>query len=178
MNEVNFEIVKNRAAGLMATGGRALSANPNPVPRLVSRRLLNRFYAWLEWRTVAGCPKSTGKELRARLALKDGEVVILDRGVCWERGTAPRTHRWVEDFQGAWDDLETIDQIVILAQVEYQHDEFLEGERWEVLLKALFPVRDTLTEPEAWEDRQQAYLKLLRLAWRALESAARLRGLV
>lgn len=178
MNNVNFPQSKKKGEGEGWTGNRALAENPNPVPRMVSRRLLDMVYRWLEWRSVAGCPKSQGKELRALLALEDGEIKILARGVCWERGTAPKAHRWVEEFQRAWDDIEPIDQIVILAQIEYQHEPWLEGEKWEMLLKAMFPVRDFLTEREAWADRQQAYLNLLRLAWRTLESAARGRRLL
>lgn len=160
------------------TGGRALAANPNPVPRMVSRRLLDMVYRWLEWRSVAGCPQSTGKEVKALLVLKDGEVKVIAKGVCWERGTAPKAHRWVEDFQRAWDDLPEIDQIVIMAQIEYQHNEWLEGDQWEMFLKALFPTVDALMGPEALKARQQNYLSLLRLAWRALENTARWRGLL
>jgi len=126
--------------------------------------LLNR---WVEWRSIAGYPKSLRlPEAVFAFEVKGGELVAaLGEGFCLTPSTAPRQPSRVDEFNVAFASLEADQQVYILALVEMQGDEWPKGERWEAFCNLL-----KLTPRQ--------YKSLLHDALASLQAFASARGLV
>lgn len=123
--------------------------------------------ALVEWRSVAGCPRSPSvPEPSFGWVIRGGVAVpAVGPALCLARSTAPRGPGRLEDFSLVFDGLDEDNKFYILALVEIQADDFMEGKRWRNFLRLM-----NLSRP--------GFVKLLTDALRDLEAKARKRGLL
>lgn len=114
-------------------------AKANLWPDWAPESLWELLVRWVEWRSIAGYPKSPRlPEAVFAFEVRGGELVAPQGpGFCLTPSTAPRKISRVEEFNVAFVSLETDQQIYILALVEMQGDDWPEGKQWEAFCNLL-----------------------------------------
>ena len=130
--------------------------------RVISGRLWDLLLAWLERRTVYGCPRPRRfPEVSYRWRLEKG-YLVGEPGFCLISGARPPEPGILDEVGMAFLSLPEWAQACILAAVEHQREPWLRGKRWRAWLRHM-----DLTPRQ--------YERLLTDAWRSLREKARCR---
>ena len=136
----------------------------NPFPDIISDRVWSLLFAWAEWRSTRGCPKSVRfPDVTYKWHLEKCGLVG-EPGFCMERSTAPKNPGILEEFGQVFEDLEEWARRFLFDLVEFSDQPLLRGRKWRMKFKE-------------WGMSRRMYARLQKDALSKLQRKAKYRGL-